>query len=60
MSENQLNATDIEVILDALRHAKMKYEQTEYPDPEFRRKQLERAKNAEKKLRALQAEMVGE
>lgn len=60
MSENQLTATDIEVLLEALRHAKRKYAETEYPDEVFRRGQLERAESVEKKLKALQAQAVRE
>lgn len=58
MDENQLNAVDIEIILEVLKHAKMKYEQTEYPNPEFGRKQLGRVEDVEKKLKALQAGMA--
>ena len=58
--DNQLTAIDIEVILEALKHTKMKYEQTEYQDQTFKREQLKRVENIEKKLRVLQSGMGSE
>lgn len=58
--ENQLSPSDIEVILEALKYSKMKYEQTKYPDEDFRQKQVERLENAERKLRDLQSAMISE
>lgn len=59
--DEQLNAADLDLILESLKYYKMNIENYDrYPSYEFKQKQLQRVEIAESKLRILQRKLAQE